>query len=115
MDTREIEPLTQEQWDHPTDVLDGYLSIGDGVIDVRLGGVASASRDVATDARALMAYLNPVAGVNGPMLFTWAHVDALRFCAARVRAVGDPQSAYAAFADECSDRIAALLPPRSDG
>lgn len=37
--SEEIKPaLSAEEWANPNDVLDGYVSIADGVIDVRLGG-----------------------------------------------------------------------------
>lgn len=117
----EIRPaLSAEEWKGSTaDVLDGYVDLDTGTVDVRLGGAGSQSRSQHDDAWALVALLNDSLPDDDPRKVTWEIHDAIMW------AISDYES-EAGFMDETQQRehaamlrglaiIASLLPPREGG
>jgi hypothetical protein len=107
----EIKPaLTAEEWaDEPSQVLDGWIDLELGTVDVCLGGPASTG-DAARDRHALAALLLHRQDFG----FTWADVKALEAVYRRVIADPRPLGDDAAAVEQMHDlaaRIAALLPP----
>src|SRR5690606_31579793 len=108
----EIRPaLSAEEWEGSTaDVLDGYVDLDTGTVDVRLGGAGSQSRSQHDDAWALVALLNAALPDDDPRKLTWAMVDAIRSAAWGAESQDEEDTALAA-----ANAIAALLPPREEG
>jgi hypothetical protein len=103
MSDRTLEPFTPAEWASEPDMLDGYINLDTGAIDVRLGAYTG---EEATHRRYLAAKL-----LHGqPFGFTWEDVDAI----VRVwRALSGDDPDEPRILDIAA-RIAALLPPRED-
>lgn len=104
------------------DMLDGYVDLSVGVVDVQLGGPGGA-RDERAERLALAALLLDGAGPDGGPLFTHEDVDALRK-AIEWASIGISEAVVDLAEDRAereelrrlesvADRLSALLPPET--
>jgi len=113
--TDEIRPaLSAEEWKGPTaDVLDGYVDLDTGTVDVRLGGAGSQSRSQHDDAWALVALLNDSLPDDDPRKLTWEDVERVNLAGGMVARAGAETVADNLFT--LAAKIASQLPPREEG
>jgi hypothetical protein len=106
-DAKVKQAMTAEEWANPNEVFSGYLDVGLGVVDIRLGEPAGI-RDAVRERHALAALC-----LHGqPFGFQARDVAALRDLLRGLQEVGVHFVAdQAEIVSDLADRIAALLPP----
>jgi hypothetical protein len=76
--------LSAAEWANPSDVLDGYVDLDVGIIDIRIGGPGGA-RDPGREVAALIALLNDALPNSDDRKITRDTIEALRRAARCLR------------------------------